>query len=337
MAVDEHGQRDIGGLVLDDDVEERGTTSGRAWSECGATNVTAIASSPQTSTGPPFERLYAVEPDGRRADHPVARLRPEVLAADRPLELDHPAERRLRDDDVVDGGAALVAGSTASVGSSTTSIVAGEGAREPGSSSSVGDRGRKPTRPKLTPSTGTPVPRKRCSARSIVPSPPSTTTMSAARRPPSSTTCFSRLVGGSSSTPRRSTAAALERRPIVSGLPCVTTPRRGRLNRRHRRSSRRAHRGALGLLALDEVEEELPVSLRAGQARVYDRRRSRPPSASAASATSRSTRRRDVRVADDAARPTSSRPASNCGLRARAPASRARRARAPAAAPCGRR
>ena len=27
-------------------------------------NVTAIASSPRTSTGPPFERLYAVEPDG---------------------------------------------------------------------------------------------------------------------------------------------------------------------------------------------------------------------------------------------------------------------------------
>ena len=27
-------------------------------------NVTAIASSPRTRTGPPFERLYAVEPDG---------------------------------------------------------------------------------------------------------------------------------------------------------------------------------------------------------------------------------------------------------------------------------
>src|SRR5207237_10502132 len=42
----------------------RGTTSGRAESECGATNVTAIASSPQTRTGPPFERLYAVDPEG---------------------------------------------------------------------------------------------------------------------------------------------------------------------------------------------------------------------------------------------------------------------------------
>jgi hypothetical protein len=27
-------------------------------------NVIAIASSPRTSTGPPFERLYAVDPDG---------------------------------------------------------------------------------------------------------------------------------------------------------------------------------------------------------------------------------------------------------------------------------
>ena len=64
--------------------------------------VTAIASSPQTSTGPPFERLYAVEPDGvaqitrRTADDA------EILAADRPVELDHAPERRARRDDVVD-------------------------------------------------------------------------------------------------------------------------------------------------------------------------------------------------------------------------------------------
>ncbi len=35
----------------------RGTTSGRMCRVCGATNVITIASSPQTSTGPPFERL----------------------------------------------------------------------------------------------------------------------------------------------------------------------------------------------------------------------------------------------------------------------------------------
>ena len=35
-----------------------------------AMNVTAIASRPRTSTGPPFDRLYAVDPDG------VAQIRP---------------------------------------------------------------------------------------------------------------------------------------------------------------------------------------------------------------------------------------------------------------------
>ena len=48
----------------------RGTTSGRTSSACGATNVSTIASRPHTSTGPPFERLYAVEPAG------VAQIRP---------------------------------------------------------------------------------------------------------------------------------------------------------------------------------------------------------------------------------------------------------------------
>ena len=39
----------------------------------------------------------------RRADHPVARHDAEILARDRPAELDHPPERRARGDDVVDG------------------------------------------------------------------------------------------------------------------------------------------------------------------------------------------------------------------------------------------
>ena len=62
LAVDEHRHVDAGGEVRDRDLASRGTTSGRMWSECGATNVSTIASSPHTSTGPPFERLYAVEP-----------------------------------------------------------------------------------------------------------------------------------------------------------------------------------------------------------------------------------------------------------------------------------
>ena len=64
-------------------------------------NVTAIASSPRTSTGPPFERLYAVEPDGVAQIIPSHGIVAEILAADRPLQLDHPPERRARRDDVV--------------------------------------------------------------------------------------------------------------------------------------------------------------------------------------------------------------------------------------------
>ena len=56
----------------------------------------------------------------RRADQPVARLAAEILAADRPLELDHPAEARARDDDVVDRDRGVRADLASSVGSSTT-------------------------------------------------------------------------------------------------------------------------------------------------------------------------------------------------------------------------
>ena len=58
-------------------------------------------------------------------------------------------------------------------------VAAGERALEPGLEvASPSMLVRNPTRPKLTPRQGTPVPRQRCSARSIVPSPPSTTTRS---------------------------------------------------------------------------------------------------------------------------------------------------------------
>ena len=70
-------------------------------------NVTAIASRPRTSTGPPLERLYAVDPDGVAQIIPSQGIVAEILAADRPLELDHPAEHRARGDDVVHGGVRL--------------------------------------------------------------------------------------------------------------------------------------------------------------------------------------------------------------------------------------
>ena len=49
------------------------------------------------------------------------------------------------------------------------------------------------------------------------------------------------------------------------------------------------------------MEEELPVSLRPGEPGVYDAATMRAPQPSAASATSRRTRRAHGRVADDAA------------------------------------
>ena len=85
------------------------TTSGRAFSECGATNVIAIASRPQTSTGPAVREVVARRAGRRRADDAVAAAPAELLAADRPLELDHPADDGARDDEVVDRDAPLVA------------------------------------------------------------------------------------------------------------------------------------------------------------------------------------------------------------------------------------
>ena len=128
-----------------------------------------------------------------------------------------------RDDDVVDGDAgARRRRSTSSVGSDEhRGTRRRRRARVPASSSSAAIAVRKPTRPKLTPSTGTPVPRKRASARSIVPSPPSTIAMSgdvrrrarrracrlvrrtAARRPAASATARRRATASPTSASRR--------------------------------------------------------------------------------------------------------------------------------------
>ena len=49
---------------------ERPSTIERACSECGETKVTTYPSVPGTSTGPPADRLYAVEPVGLAAITP---------------------------------------------------------------------------------------------------------------------------------------------------------------------------------------------------------------------------------------------------------------------------
>src|SRR2546423_3200015 len=132
------------------------------------------------------------------------------------------------------------------------------------SSSSGAIEARKPTRPKLMPITGTPVPSSRARVRRIVPSPP-TATASCARSGSST-----------SSTPARSaTARTSSRASATSMRPCATTaavsigeclvdPLVEVIGKRR-------------LLGVDEVEEDLPVPLQPREPRVYDAADVRPP------------------------------------------------------------
>src|SRR5579862_938823 len=132
------------------------------------------------------------------------------------------------------------------------------------SSTSGSIEARKPTRPKLTPMTGTPVPSSFASVRRMVPSPPTATVKSA---PSGSSTTWTPFAAA---TPRtRSIAGPTSMRPcptiaIVSGLDgcgdsLVEVIWEGRV------------------VGLREVDEELPVALRARQTRVYDAERRGPP------------------------------------------------------------
>src|SRR5581483_2588587 len=151
---------------------------------------------------------------------------------------------------------------TSSVDSSTVRYSPASTRETSASSRSAGIAVRKPTRPKLTPTTGTPVPRKRPSARSIVPSPPSTIAMSTSAdsstssTPRSAATCSS--LASASPTPSRSIVTTAARSTDGIGDPPVEAGRE------------------LRLLSLDEVEDELMVSLRAREPRVYDPARLRP-------------------------------------------------------------
>src|SRR5262245_35296826 len=111
--------------------------------------------------------------------------------------------------------------------------------------------------------TGTPVPRKRLSARSIVPSPPRTTASSGASTPaPSSTSSTPASPAARSSRSRASPIAGRSSGAMTVARPTASADRvfdPGVELIRQRRS-----------VALDEVEEELPVSFRSGQSRVYD-------------------------------------------------------------------
>src|SRR5690242_7930122 len=128
--------------------------------------------------------------------------------------------------------------------------------------------------------TGTSLPTNCCSARSIVPSPPSTTARSALETSasPPLVPCFA--ASSSESTSWTSAAAAARATwsragPIIAAFPafpCVITAAR-------RTAFASADLGCdpvvdvirkLGLVALDEMEEDLAVPFRARQAGVYD-------------------------------------------------------------------
>lgn len=61
--------------------EDSGTTNGRNDSECGATGVRRAQGTDGATTGPPTERLYAVEPDG------VAMMRPSACSQSRKQQI----------------------------------------------------------------------------------------------------------------------------------------------------------------------------------------------------------------------------------------------------------
>src|SRR5581483_5136308 len=109
--------------------------------------------------------------------------------------------------------------------------------------------------------TGTPVPRKRVSARSIVPSPPSTIATSGAPSSSSSTTISTPLSAATRRTRSRAAATSVSARPCVM-TAAVLTDGIG--------DPAFELGGDDGLLSVDEVEDELTVSLRSGKGGVYD-------------------------------------------------------------------
>ena len=205
--------------------------------------------------------------------------------------------------------------------------LAGErAARAPPPSSPASSPTRKPTRPKLTPITGTAVSEELAQR--------------AQHRPVAAED--DRQLGvlaSTSSTPRcrgdrlePCACAGLDHR---RGVPTTATGGPAQPTAASIQRSSSAGRPAPG--AVDEVEEELTVSLRAGQTRVYDAGRLRIPLQGRLGDLSRHSRARLVRgddaaLADLAAAGLELRLDEHDGLPARR-----RRAGAPAAAPCARR
>ena len=220
----------------------------------------------------------------RRADDPVAGLASELLAADRELELDHAPERRARDDDVVDGDGARRRDARARASAARRRRTRPRRrVTSPASSSRSTHRAEESDAAEVHADHRA----RRCrgSARARAArsrrrrARPRGRHASAASL--ASTPCFSASSAERGRAPRRAPARppAVARTPSRSGraLPCVTTA--ARLTRLP---------DGVGDPAVDvigirfagsmlEVDEELPVSLRAGQPGVYDSDRHATP------------------------------------------------------------
>src|SRR6185437_5435968 len=226
--------------------------------------VIAIASSPRTRTGPPFERLYAVEPDGVEQIIPSHETTPRSSPAiPQPSSIIRPRVELVATTSLTATNA-LPSKRASSVGCSIVRYSPAKTRARSSPSRSGMIEARKPTRPKLMPITGIPVPSSRASVRRIVPSPP-TATASCARSGSSTSSTPARAA-----TARvRSTAALTSTRPCattaaVSTGECVLDSLVEVIGKRR-------------VLGMHEVEEDLPVPLRAREPRVYDAADARPP------------------------------------------------------------
>src|SRR5262245_1137421 len=225
-------------------------------------NVIDIASRPRASTGPPFERLYAVEPDGAAQMTPshgtVPRSSPPTVHAISTIRPSVPLVETTSFTAVYRSPLSFAS----SVGSSETTYSPAKTRARSRSRFSGRIDARKPTRPKFTPITGVWVPSSVVSARRIVPSPPRTIAMSGSSPSTTSTPyCCA-------SARTRSTASC------TSTLPCVKMAARS-TDSCCDSLVEVIGEGWVGIL--HEVEEELPVALWTRETGVYDAGHARPP------------------------------------------------------------
>ena len=317
------------------------TTSGRANSACALIGTTSSASTSGHTTGPPAENAYAVDPVGVAHDHAVAAPARQRPAVDLDDHLDHPLAAGLLDLSLVErpGRAPTSPPSTSTTTSrvirSSTRPARGRRPRSrPRRRSSRSASARKPTWPRLTPSSGTSRCRASSAPRRIVPSPPSTTTSSqpsaavrrrrrARPRRRDEPASIAGLVGlgaayGQASgqqlgwRPLGPGDAGVGSRPVCVDHQDAARRRSGHLAvppRRRGPRSRSVQRWARRAAAAGSTRR-----CRSAPAAGWRRRRARPSPSGAARRDPTDGLGPQRRVADHAARADPLRPTSNCGL-----------------------